>query len=35
MKAILTDAVAVANGFARANLLASRDEQAKLYPDRQ
>ena len=35
MKAILTDAVAVANGFARANLFASRDEQAKFYPDRQ
>jgi hypothetical protein len=35
MKAILTDAVAVANGFARANLFASRDEQAKIYPDRQ
>ena len=35
MKAILTDAVAVANGFARANLFASRDERAKFYPDRQ
>jgi hypothetical protein len=35
MKAILTDAVAVANGFARANLFASRDEQTKIYPDRQ
>jgi hypothetical protein len=35
MKAILTDAVAVANGFARANLFATRDEQAKIYPDRQ
>ena len=35
MKAILTDAVAVANGFARANLFASRDERAKIYPDRQ
>ena len=35
MKRILADAVAVANGFARANLFASRDEQAKLYPDRQ
>jgi hypothetical protein len=35
MKAILTDAVAVANGFARANLFATRDEQAKTYPDRQ
>jgi hypothetical protein len=31
----LTDAVAVANGFARANLFASRDERAKFYPDRQ
>ncbi len=35
MKAILTDAVAVANGFARANLFASRDERTKIYPDRQ
>jgi hypothetical protein len=35
MKGILTDAVAVANGFARANLFASRDEQTKFYPDRQ
>jgi hypothetical protein len=35
MSAILTDAVAVANGFARANLFASRDEQTKIYPDRQ
>jgi hypothetical protein len=35
MKAILTDAVAVANGYARANLFASRDEQTKIYPDRQ
>ncbi len=35
MKGILTDAVAVANGIARANLFASRDERAKLYPDRQ
>ena len=34
MKGILTDAVAVANGFARANLFASRDEGTKLYPDR-
>ena len=35
MKAILTDAVAVANGFARANLFSSRDPQTKIYPDRQ
>jgi hypothetical protein len=35
MKAILTDAVAVANGFARANLVAPRDERTKIYPDRQ
>ena len=35
MKAILTDAVAVANGFARTNVFASRDEQAKIYTDRQ
>jgi hypothetical protein len=35
MKGILTDAVAVANGFARANLFASRDEQTKFYRDRQ
>jgi hypothetical protein len=35
MKTILTDAVAVANGFARANLFATRDEEAKIYPDRQ
>jgi hypothetical protein len=35
MKTILTDAVAVANGFARANLFAPRDEQTKIYPDRQ
>jgi hypothetical protein len=35
MKGILSDAVAVANGIARANLFASRDEQTKLYPDRQ
>jgi hypothetical protein len=35
MKAILTDAVAVANGFARANVFASRGEQAKIYTDRQ
>jgi hypothetical protein len=35
MKALLTDAVAVANGFARANLFASRHEETKIYPDRQ
>lgn len=35
MKAILTDAVAVANGIARADLFASRDPQTKFYPDRQ
>lgn len=35
LKAILTDAVAVANGVARANLFASRDERMKIYPDRQ
>jgi hypothetical protein len=35
MKAILTDAVAVANGYARANVFASRVEGAKFYSDRQ
>jgi len=35
MKAILTDAVAVANGIARADLFSSRDPQTKIYPDRQ
>jgi len=35
MKAILTDAVAVANGIARANLFAPRDEQSRIYTDRQ
>jgi hypothetical protein len=35
MKAILTDAVAVGSGFARANLFASRDERTRLYGDRQ
>jgi hypothetical protein len=35
MKGILTDAVAVANGIARANLFASRDKRTKLYLDRQ
>ena len=35
MKAILTDAVAVANATARAILFAPRDERVKFYPDRQ
>jgi hypothetical protein len=35
LKAILTDAVAVANGIARANLFASRDPRTKIYADRQ
>jgi hypothetical protein len=35
MKAILTEAVAVANGIARADLFASRDPRTKIYPDRQ
>ena len=35
MKSILTDAVAVANGIARANLFATRDERTIIYPDRQ
>jgi hypothetical protein len=35
MKAILTDAVAVANATARTILFASRDPHAKFYPDRQ
>jgi len=35
LKAILTDAVAVANGIARANLFASRDSRTRIYPDRQ
>jgi hypothetical protein len=35
MRGILTDAVAVANGIARANMFASRDERTKFYPDRQ
>jgi len=34
MKSILTDAVAVANGIARANLFASRDKRTQIYPDR-
>jgi hypothetical protein len=35
MKAILTDAVAVANATARAIVFAPRDERVKFYPDRQ
>jgi hypothetical protein len=35
MKSILTDAVAVANGIARADAFASRDERTKIYSDRQ
>ena len=35
MKAILTDAVAVGNGAARAIDWASRDPRSKFYPDRQ
>jgi hypothetical protein len=35
LKAILTDAVAVANGIARADLFASRDSRTRIYPDRQ
>lgn len=35
MKAILTDAVAVANGIARADAFASRDSRTLIYPDRQ
>jgi len=35
MKGILTDAVAVANGFARANLFAPRNRGVKYYRDRQ
>lgn len=34
LKGILTDAVAVANGIARANLFASRDPRTRIYPDR-
>lgn len=34
MKKILTEAVAVANGIARADLFASRDKRTKLYADR-
>lgn len=35
MKAILTDAIAVANATARAILFSSRDPRVKIYPDRQ
>lgn len=35
MKGILTDAVAVGNAIARANLISSRDPETKFYPDRQ
>jgi hypothetical protein len=35
MKKILTDAVAVGNAIARANLFASRDPKTRIYPDRQ
>lgn len=35
MKAILTDAIAVANATARAIVFAPRDERAMMYPDRQ
>jgi hypothetical protein len=35
MKAILTDAVAVGNAYARTNLFASRDKQTRIYADRQ
>ena len=35
MKKILTEAVAVGNGTARAILFASRDKRTKVYPDRQ
>lgn len=35
MKAILTDAVAIANAAARAIVFAPRDERVKFYPDRQ
>jgi hypothetical protein len=35
MKRILTDAVAVGNAIARANLFASRDPSIRIYPDRQ
>ncbi len=35
LKGILTDAVAVANGIARADAFASRDDGTKIYSDRQ
>ncbi|MBQ0822114.1 DUF1254 domain-containing protein [Microvirga sp. HBU67558] len=35
MKGILTDAIAVGNATGRSFLFASRDQQAKFYPDRQ
>jgi len=35
LRATLSDAVAVANGFARANAFASRDPRTRLYADRQ
>ncbi len=35
MKSILSDAVAVGNGIARADAFASRDERTRLYADRQ
>ncbi|TAI64702.1 DUF1254 domain-containing protein [Bradyrhizobium sp. Leo170] len=35
MKAILTDAVAVANAAARATVFAPRDPRVKIYPDRE
>src|SRR5262249_15813746 len=35
MRGILSDAVAVANGIARADVFASRDERTRFYPDRQ
>ena len=35
MKAILTDAVAVGNATARANMFAPRDPRLKIFPDRQ
>lgn len=35
MRDILTDAVAVANGIARADLFASRDPRTRIFPERQ
>jgi len=35
MRGILADAVAVANGIARADLFASRDPRTRIFPDRQ